>query len=88
MIKDGTALKTETVINLTSDLKSDISSSESSKHNLGTMDNQKPTWMEGIFGCMKPFWAMLAKATVNEKIKGSTGINNSNFNLISRKKLL
>ncbi|KAK0177597.1 hypothetical protein PV328_001634 [Microctonus aethiopoides] len=72
MIKDGTALKTETVLNLTSDLKSDISSSESSKHNLGTMDNQKPTWMEGIFGCMKPFWTMLAKATVNEKIKGST----------------
>ncbi|XP_015607063.1 mitogen-activated protein kinase kinase kinase 12 isoform X2 [Cephus cinctus] len=36
----------------------------------GTLDAQRPSWVEGILGCMRPVWSMLSKAAVNEKIKG------------------
>ncbi|XP_015121715.1 mitogen-activated protein kinase kinase kinase 13 isoform X3 [Diachasma alloeum] len=37
----------------------------------GTMETQKPSWMEGILGCMKPVWTLISKPVVSEKMKGS-----------------
>lgn len=35
-----------------------------------SIDSQRPSWVDGILGCMRPVWTMLSKAAINEKIKG------------------
>lgn len=42
--------------------------------------NVKPGWMDGIFGCLRPFLSVIGKAGVNE-IKGNQGIINISIRL-------
>lgn len=75
VLKDGQLTKPETVINNCSDETVNTAGDNVLKQGLDdSPETPRASFLDGIFGCMRPFWALLSKATVAEKIKGSSGM--------------
>ncbi|XP_008549670.1 mitogen-activated protein kinase kinase kinase 13-A isoform X2 [Microplitis demolitor] len=73
VLKDGQLTKPETVINNCSDETVNTAGDNVLKQGLDdSPETPRASFLDGIFGCMRPFWALLSKATVAEKIKGSS----------------
>ncbi|KAG8038023.1 hypothetical protein G9C98_006348 [Cotesia typhae] len=73
VLKDGQLTKPETVLQTQSDEKLDNTGENETKPELDdSLETPRASFLEGIFGCMRPFWTFLSKATVAEKIKGSS----------------
>ncbi|XP_011299586.1 mitogen-activated protein kinase kinase kinase 13 isoform X2 [Fopius arisanus] len=70
-VKDPQTIENEAGYDLPGDSKSE-SSEDTSQHGQTSvsMEPQKSSWVEGIFGCMKPVWTFISKPVVSEKIKG------------------
>lgn len=75
VLKDGQLTKPETVLHTQSDEKLDNTGENETKPELDdSPETPRASFLDGIFGCMRPFWTFLSKATVAEKIKGSSGM--------------
>lgn len=70
----GSTINTQTILNSPEKSISNVNFRTLPKVDSNAMDtHQRSSWVEGIIGCMRPVWTMLAKVTVNEKIKASSG---------------